>query len=314
MLPCVRCNPELGTDPSPVPQTSTPAFTGAAPPRPPLTAARTLPNFARIPNPVLPAPSMPLADAGGKGMAVYQSSEVMATIPVVVKKKRKDEWDDSSQETLESLRKAAVEGDEEEEEEDLPETEVVQEESLAATDPDGEASTSMSLDRTAGAEEDMSLDSRVETPRASAVQLKNFAAGFVAAAPSEAVKEDETQDSLATSNAASAPPAHQPSPGSLASSTALRRKRSAGETPLFAPDVDSQSQSINGDLEESHDTRQTMNLTDIGLMSSQADQTQIEVEGTQVEYDVERLAPVSVSGDLSVGSKQLPFPHVLHHY
>ncbi|ORY58659.1 hypothetical protein BCR35DRAFT_309384 [Leucosporidium creatinivorum] len=294
--------PELSQDTF-GPETSTPAFPGAPLPLPPLTAARTLPDFSRIAKP-------------RKGTAVYQSSDAMAKVAVKTRKK-KSEWD-TSQETPESLEQSRVgagagedpAGDEEEEE-DLPETEVAEESYGAATD-DGGGEQSMDIDETVRDEEQMSMDeSRVETPRRSApMEIARTTPATELAAPS--AKDEETQESVATSHAFSAPPAHQISPraaSSDADSSIPRLARPFQETPLFGPNLDSsqsQSQSIIGDLDESLGSqRHSMNLTDIGLLSSQADQTQIEVEPTQVEYDIERLPPIS--GDLSIGSSTRGF-------
>lgn len=236
----------------------------------------------------------------------------MAKVAIKAKKKR-SEWGDTSQETPESLEQSRAgardgDGEEEEEEGDLPETEVA-EESYAALTENGDGEQSMDIDETVRDEEHgLSMDeSRVETPRRSA-QMEDVRATPATELAAPNAKDEETQESVATSHAYSAPPARQLSPraaSSDADSSIPRQARPLQETPLFGPALgssQSQSQSITGDLDESLGSqRQSMNLTDIGLLSSQADQTQIEVEPTQVEYDVERL-PL-ISGDLSVGSE-----------
>lgn len=240
---------------------------------------------------------------------------MLEKIAVKAKKKKRNEWGDTSQETPDGAQQEPEESEEEEEKEgelegDLPETEAVEQEeeemqpgSTAPVDEDGEQS--MSLDRTIGQGEQ--TDSRAATPKPTA------SGDARAPAPFEEVKEE--QESLATSDAPSAPPAHQPSQSanssSRVSSSARLQPHGSLETPQFGPNIgisqsqsqsQSQNQSINGDLEESLSSAPRMNLTDIGgLLSSQAGGSQIDVEPTQIDYDVEQLPPVN--GDLSVGSE-----------
>lgn len=212
------------------------------------------------------------------------------------KPKRKEAWDGISQDTPEQ----SVEDEEEEEdEEQLSETEI-----HAQDDEDGEKDMSM-----AGADEP-----QVATPRQTGEveRDQDDTGGEIAVSAILAAPNEETQDSFDMGvHNPSAPPAHQPSAdlkSSVDSSSVSRPKRNPKATPLFGPDLRGSSQSESLGLDQVDSNRSgdgAISLTDIGALSSQAEQTQIDVEPTQVDYDAEHLPP-SVFGD-SEGDNELMF-------
>ncbi|KAK4703926.1 hypothetical protein P7C70_g2298, partial [Phenoliferia sp. Uapishka_3] len=290
------------------PETSTPAIRGAPLPRP-LTGTRTLPAFTYPGNQTLPEPIIPpLNTLKSAQKALYQSSTALNNIAPKPAKVLREAWDGLSDDSA----------DEEDEEEQEDET-------MGEKD--------MTMDQTQASNQDASQRSGAVTPRPTADANATLDMDM---------DEDESfmfhqsigakEESLEKSIGASAPPpAHQPTAPSPAESS-LPRRPAFQATPVFGPDLDnsqSQSQSMirsalgqaalfNDSLpdslpdEDSHGTT-SKRLSDISeLKSSMEGQeaSQITIEATQAEYDVEvfnRTAGSSSGGAFAKSSDHGPF-------
>ncbi|KAL8279317.1 hypothetical protein RQP46_008354 [Phenoliferia psychrophenolica] len=281
------------------PETSTPATFGASPPRPPLTAKRTLPPFTLLPDQTLPNPlSVPAKVATPVAKLVFQSADVLKNLAVKPPSRKREAWDILDQDTDSQRSDLEEEEEEEKQGEDDGEKDmtldgddslahVASQGSGAATPrPTANATTDMDLDVD---ESSLQLPLQMEDPTNDSLLL---------------LEEPKDESSLDQSVGPSAPPAHQPTapePSDTFSSSVHLPVHQ--DTPLFGPAFDdSQSQSIDShapaashdesSLQED-DSMHRRRLTDISELKSSMehqdldDESQIVVEPTQVEYDIE---------------------------
>lgn len=301
-------------------QTSTPAFAGAHPPQPPLTVARTVPNLAHTSRAPIPVAAQ----------AVYQSSTAMKSIPNKSPKKQRDEWGDTSQETTQDSRQHEESGAPRTTQEAIEEdAQAMATMGLRELSAELDKSRDMSIADESYA--DKSAETTIGVvAAATAVDADRLRVDELNSSPRQHL-DSSPQGTIRGSSAAQtmslAPQQAQTrSVEESEEDNRLREQFEDAETqregPLFGPavgnqsrsELQSQSQALSGPepISQSSQSEQhtgtgsipfpssaasrinerILNLTDIGGMnSSQVEQTQIEIEATQLEYDVEKLPP-----------------------
>ncbi|GAA5890931.1 hypothetical protein JCM5296_001231 [Sporobolomyces johnsonii] len=320
-LPLAR--PSASTSTSIGPETSTPSYAAAPPPNP-VTATRSVPAYtflSRTAEGTHP-PSTSTGSAAASARAtvsargpvnvdLFASSAAMkAPLPPAQKKRQKEAWDGISQDTEEESASTVRGSDEKTDEESpaLAQTLVHVEDEDASMGGSGDQGTPKpTAERTI----DMELDEGDSTRYGMGDALLDMSGNLPSTIPAdESIRH-------------ASPPAQLPSRPPLSTGTGdessleLDLRLRPGEKPLFASALSSSSPSHSQDGSRRPDgsgsssVPKSKRLSDISELRSSQDApqpTQIEVESTQKEYDVEKMQSSSKTAETEIdNSTHQPF-------